>query len=332
MILRTLTGAMIALAMTPFAAIPAPAQTQPPVLKVRTEVVNVYAVVTDKRGRVIPNLTRQDFEITDNGVPQQIRYFSIAANTPLTMGLLVDTSPSQRNVLPVEQQQADEFLREVMQPKDLAFVLHFDLQVELLQDFTPSIQSLVQAIDETQINGGAQSALPGTFPSSQEGYTHLYDAIWLASTDPTLMPSQVGRKVLIALTDGMDEGSKETLASAIEAAQKADVIIYAVNITDPRMFSTYSIYGGGYNGGSVLKKIAQETGGEYLHVERGKDTAAAFAEIARQLRTQYLLGYTPTDRARDGSYHRLRVRVNNKDYRVQARQGYYVAASPDSGP
>lgn len=335
MMTRTLAAVLFAMAITPAWAVSSPQQsppqTQPPVLRVRTEVVNVYAVVTDKRGQVIPNLTKDDFEITDNGAPQQIRYFSIATNTPLTMGLLVDTSPSQRNVLADEQQQAGEFLREVMQPKDLAFVLHFDLQVELLQDFTPSVQSLVQAINETEINGGAQSVLPGTFPASQEGYTHLYDAIWLASTDSTLMPSQVGRKVLIVLSDGMDEGSKETLASAIEAAQKADVIIYAINITDPRMFSTYSIYGGGYNGGSVLKKMAQETGGAYLHVTRGKDTGAAFEEIARELRTQYLLGYTPTDRARNGSYHRLRVRVKNKDYRVQARQGYYATVSSTSG-
>lgn len=329
--MRAFVATVIALAIAPAWVMSSPPQTQPPVLKVRTEVVNVYAVVTDKRGQVIPDLTKDDFEITDNGAPQEIRYFSIAVDTPLTMGLLIDTSPSQRNVLPDEQQQADEFLREVMRPKDLAFVLHFDLQVELLQDFTPSVQSLVQAINETQINGGAQSALPGTFPTSQEGYTHLYDAIWLASTDSTLMPSQVGRKVLIVLTDGMDEGSKEALGSAIEAAQKADVIIYAINITDPRMFSTYSIYGGGYNGGSVLKKMAQETGGAYLQVTRGKDTGAAFEEIARELRTQYLLGYSPTDRARDGSYHRLRVRVKNKNYRVQARQGYYATVASTSG-
>lgn len=306
----------------------APQQSGAPVLKVQTEVVNVYAVVTDKHGRVITGLTRGDFQIEDNGAPQQVRYFSVATDTPLTMGILVDTSPSQAHVLPVEQQQADEFLREVMRPKDLAFVLHFDLQVELLQDFTPNVQSLIQAINETEINGGAQSALPSTFPSRQEGYTHLYDAIWLASTDSSLMPSQVGRKVLIVLTDGMDEGSKESLESSIAAAQRADVIIYAINIADPRMYSTYGSFGG-YNGESVLKKMAEATGGEYLRVGRSKDTAEAFAEIERQLRTQYLLGFTPSTGARDGRYHRLRVRVNNKDYRVQARQGYY-ASSPGS--
>ncbi|MGH9378338.1 MAG: VWA domain-containing protein [Terriglobia bacterium] len=329
--IRTLMIAGILLVVTPPVILSQPPQrqAQPPVLKVQTEVVNVFAVVTDKHGRAIPNLTRDDFQITDNGAPQEIRYFSVATDIPLTMGILVDTSPSQRNILPVEQQQATAFLTEVMRPKDLAFVLHFDLAVELLQDFTPNVQSLIQAIDGTEINGGGQGPLPGTFPSAQEGYTHLYDAVWLASTDPSLMPSQVGRKVLILLTDGMDEGSKETLGSAIEAAQKADVIIYAINIADPRMYSTYNVYGGGYNGESILKKMAQETGGEYLRVGRSKDTAEAFEEIERQLRTQYLLGYTPTDHIRDGSYHRIRVRMRDKDYRVQARQGYYATASSE---
>lgn len=305
------------------------AQSQPPVMRVQTEVVNVYAVVTDKHGHVIPNLTRDDFEIEDNGAPQKISYFSVATDTPLTLGIMVDTSPSQKNILLIEQEQAKSFLRQVMRPKDLAFVLHFDLQVELLQDFTPDIQSLLQAIDETVINGGGQGPLPGTFPGAQEGYTHLYDAVWLACSDQ-LMGSQVGRKVLILLTDGQDEGSKESLDSAIKAAQKADVMIYSINIVDRRMYATYNEYGGGYAGESVLKKMAEQTGGEYIHVRGSKDTYAAFQEIANQLRTQYLLGYTPTDRVRNGSYHNLRVRVQNKDYSVQARRGYYATTIADA--
>lgn len=288
--------------------------------------MNVYAVVTGKHGAVIPNLTQNDFELTDNGVPQQIQYFSRATDTPLTMGIMVDTSPSQEHVLPIEQEQAKSFLREVMRPKDLAFVLHFDLTVELLQDFTPNVPSLAQAIGETVINGGVQAPLPSTFPSAQEGYTHLYDAIWLAAS-PQLMADQSGRKVLILLTDGQDEGSKETLKSAIQSAQKADVMIYSIDIVDRSMYDRYSIYGGGYIGESVLKKLSEETGGAFIRVGRRQDTSAAFQEIARQLRTQYLLGFSPTDRKHDGSYHKIRVRAVNRDYRVQARQGYY-ASSP----
>ncbi|MGH9450657.1 MAG: VWA domain-containing protein [Terriglobia bacterium] len=295
-------------------------------LKVQTEVVNVYAVVTGKHGSVIPDLTKNDFELTDDGVPQPITYFSRATDTPLTLGIMVDTSPSQARVLPIEQAQATSFLREVMRPKDLAFVLHFDLTVELLQDFTPSVPSLVQAIGETEINAGVQAPLPSTFPSAQQGYTHLYDAVWLACSRQ-LMANQTGRKVLILLTDGQDEGSKETLDSAIKAAQKADVMIYSIDIVDRSMYGHYAVYGGGYIGGSVLKKLSQETGGELIRVGRKQDTAAAFEEIARQLRTQYLLGFSPTPRQRNGDYHRLRVRTINKDYRVQARQGYYASSS-----
>lgn len=300
-----------------------------PTLKVQTEVVNVYAVVMDKHGHIIPNLTKEDFRITDDGVPQQISYFARAADTPLTLGMMIDTSPSQQNVLPLEQRQAAEFLREVMRPKDMAFVLHFDLTVELLQDFTANLQSLIQAIDETTIRGAPQVSTPSTFPS-YEGYTHLYDAVWLACS-PQLMATQIGRKVLILMTDGQDEGSHETLKSAIESAQRADTIIYSIDIVDPAMYRTYYVYGGGYIGGTVLRKMAQATGGEFLRVGRHKDTSAAFQKIARELRTQYLLGFSPVPRGRPGSFHQLRVTTINKHYRVHARQGYY-ALSPAAKP
>lgn len=298
-----------------------------PTLKVQTEVVNVYAVVTDKHGAIIPYLTKNDFRITDNGAPQQVSYFSRTTDTPLTLGIMVDTSPSQQRVLPIEQQQAAQFLREVMRPKDLAFVLHFDLTVELLQDFTANVESLVQAVDGTTIRGSpqVQVAQPTTFPSAPEGYTHLYDAVWLACS-PQLMADQAGRKVLILLTDGQDEGSYETLDAAIEAAQKADVIIYSINIADPAMYSTYNVYGGGYVGESVLKKMAAATGGEYLRVGRRQDTSAAFERIARELRTQYLLGFSPSPDRQDGTFHRLRVTTLDKHYRVHAREGYYAPA------
>lgn len=298
---------------------------QVPTLKVQTEVVNVYAVVTDKHGKIVPDLTKNDFRITDNGVPQQVSYFSRATDTPLTLGIMVDTSPSQQRVLPIEQQQAAQFLREVVRPKDLAFVLHFDLTVELLQDFTANVESLVQAVDETTIRGAPQVPEPTTFPSAPEGYTHLYDAVWLACS-PQLMADQAGRKVLILLTDGQDEGSHETLNSAIEAAQKADVIIYSIDIADPAMYSTYNVYGGGYVGESVLKKMAVSTGGEFLRVGRRQDTSAAFQRIARELRTQYLLGFSPSPDRQDGTYHQLRVTTLDKHYRVHARQGYYAPA------
>ena len=292
----------------------------PSVLKVRTEVVNVYAVVRNKQGRLISNLNKDDFELTEDGVPQTIRYFSRAPDTPLTLALMIDTSPSQRTVLPLEQRQAIDFIHEVMRPKDLMCVLHFDVEVELLQDFTASDSFLMRAVAETAINGGGgQGPLPGTFPSPGAGATHLYDAVWLVSTQ--LMNHQVGRKVAIMLTDGEDQGSKETLRAALEAAQKADLIVYAVDIVD-RAF--YGLNDMGFNGDSVLKKFSEETGGEVIKATRQKDAAAAFLAIADQLRTQYLLGYTPTNKARNGKYRKIRVRVRESSYKVQARRGYYA--------
>ena len=291
-------------------------------LKVTTEVVNVYAVVEDKRHHLIPNLNKDDFELSEDNTRQQIRYFSRETETPLTIGIMVDTSPSQQRVLPLEQENAKIFLDEVLRPKDLAFVLHFDIEVELLQDFTSDRSRLAHAIDETVINGGgAAGPMPGTYPTSITGATHLYDAIYLAATQ--MMKNEIGRKVLILLTDGEDQGSKEKLNTALEAAQKSDLIIYSVEISD-RMF--YFRQGVGFGGDSVLKKLSGETGGRVIEVNKARDASAAFHEIEDELRTQYLVGYTPTNTAHDGSFRKIRLRASNNDYKVQARRGYYAPA------
>jgi VWFA-related protein len=299
-------------------------QTSPtgPTLKIETEVVDVYAIVEGKHHSLIPNLQKQDFEVTEDGTSQQIKYFSRETDTPLTIGLLVDTSPSQEHVLPIEQQQAKAFLDQVMRPKDLTFVLHFDLDVELLQDFTADRRLLAKAIDETQINGGGQGPVPGTFPgSSTPCCTHLYDAVYLAANE--LMRNEVGRKVLILLTDGVDEGSREKLDYALESAQKSNVIIYSIDISDS---SFYFSRGFGFGGGGegTLKKLSEETGGRVIKVKNQNETASAFQEIAQELRTQYLLGYTPKNSKHDGSFRKIRVRVTSGDYKVQARRGYYA--------
>jgi VWFA-related protein len=295
--------------------------TAPGTLKVTTQVVNVYAVVRTKKHRLVPNLNKEDFELQEDGVPQDIRYFSRETDTPLTLGIMIDTSPSQIQVLDAEKTEAKAFLQQVLRPKDLAFVLHFDVQVELLQDFTASLRLLDSAIDETQINGGAHGVLPSPLPTGDSGgATHLYDAVYLASHE--LLKNEIGRKVLILLTDGEDQGSMEKLDAALEAAQKADVIIYSIAIVD-RQF--YWVHDMGFSGDSVLKKLSEETGGTVIRVNRMKDTSAAFQEIADELRTQYLLGYTPTNTKADGSFRKIEVRVRHDNYKVQARRGYYAA-------
>ncbi len=308
---------------SPLAAAQNTPQVTGPPLKVTTEVVNVYAVVRTKHGRLVPDLTKNDFEISEDNIPQKITYFTRETDTPLTLAIMIDTSPSQEKVLYTEQREADAFLRQVLRPKDLACVIHFDLDVELLQDFTNDQRLLDNAINETVINGGGASALPSslpppTFPSGNIGGTHLYDAVWLASNQ--LMNHEVGRKVLILLTDGQDQGSKETLDQALKAAQENNVIIYAIDIVD-RAFYRFGNFS--FNGGAVLRKLCEQTGGRVLTVKKIEKTSGAFQEIARELRTQYLLGYTPNNPRKDFGFRRIKVRVTHGDYKVQARSGYY---------
>jgi VWFA-related protein len=293
-------------------------QTTGPTLKVTTEAVNVYAVVRDKHGRLIPNLTQKDFEIKEDNILQKITYFSRETDTPLTIAIMIDTSPSQERVLDVEQREAKAFLHQVLRPKDLVCVIHFDLEVELLQDFTIDQRLLDNAIDETVINGGGHGVLPSPLPTRGVGGTHLYDSIYLAANE--LMSHEVGRKVLILLTDGEDQGSQEKLNQALEAAQKSDCIIYAIDIVD-RTF--YGFGNMGFNGDSVLRKLSEQTGGSVIKVKKIKNTSAAFQEIADELRTQYLLGYTPSNPRKDSGFRKIKVSVNQGDYKVQARSGYY---------
>jgi len=320
---RASASAVFMLVLLLFQSVPSAAaqnvpQSSGPTLKVTTEVVNVYAVVRTNHGQLVPDLNKNDFEIKEDNVPQKITYFTRETDTPLTMAIMVDTSPSQERVLSTEQREADAFLREVLRPKDLTCVIHFDLDVELLQDFTNEQRLLDRAINETVINGGGQGVMPPTFPTHNIGGTHLYDAVWLAANQ--LMSHEVGRKVLILLTDGQDQGSRETLNQALEAAQKNDIIIYAVDIVDRAFYGFGNI---GFSGDSVLHKLCEQTGGRVLTVKKIQKTSEAFQEIARELRTQYLLGYTPSNSRKDSGFRKITVRVTHGHYKVQARSGYY---------
>jgi VWFA-related protein len=200
--------------------------------------------------------------------------------------------------------------------------MHFDVEVELLQDFTADLHLLDKAIDETEINGGGVRTT-GTYPSGDSGgATHLYDAIYLSARE--LLKNEVGRKVLILLTDGEDQGSKVRLETALEAAQKSDIIIYSIDISD------VAFYGGrglGFSGDSVLRKLSEDTGGRVIKAKNSNDTSVAFQQIANELRTQYLLGYTPTNTKLDGTFRKIEVKVRTGDAKVNARRGYYAPES-----
>jgi len=312
-------GFLLSLGVSPALSQESAPATAEQTLRVSTEVVNVYAVVREKTNRPVSDLKREDFELTEDNVPQEIRYFSRETDTPLTLGILIDTSPSQQRVLGIEQEETKTFLGQVLRPKDLALVLQFDVQVELLHDFTGSVGLLSRAIDEARINGGGRGPMPGTMPDPNPCCTKLHDAVYLAATD--LLKNEIGRKVVILLSDGEDRGSKVELKQALEAAQRSDVIVYSIAVIDR------SYYWGqvmGFGGDSVLRKYAEETGGRVIEVRNARDTSAAFQGIADELRTQYLLGYTPANTRHDGSFRKIRVRVHDRDYKVQARRGYYA--------
>jgi VWFA-related protein len=315
-------GAALAVWMAP-SSVAAPQEQEEPTttLRVTTEVVDVYAVVRrGNKGPLVPNLSQEDFEVKEDGKPQEIRYFARETDTPLTLAILVDTSISQERVLGIQQREAKRFLQEALREKDLTCVLQFDMEVELIQDFTQDQRLLARAIDATQIRAPASGPLPSPLPTAGIGGTHLYDAVYLAAVD--MMRDQAGRKVIILLSDGVDQGSQVELDAAIEAAQKSNVIVYSIDVADPDYYYRYGVYAGG---GSTLKRLSEQTGGRVIRVDKPEKTAQAFQEVAEELRTQYLLGYSPTNSARDGGYRKIEVKVRKSGgYKVQARRGYYA--------
>jgi|HubBroStandDraft_1064217.scaffolds.fasta_scaffold14558_5 VWFA-related protein len=297
-------------------------------VKVNVEVVQLFFNVKDKHGALIPNLVKDNFDILEDGKQQTIKYFKAESDLPLTLGILIDSSGSQQRVLDMEKEVGGSFLESILRPKDEAFVISFDVDITLLQDFTTSVSRLRHALNEAKINTGGVSCAggpigpQGPIPCSSTGPrgTALYDAVYLASHDE--FSHEVGRKAMILLTDGEDEGSRLKIKDAIEAAQKADAICYVLLIADRGFYGF-----GGYHGDSEMKKLTQETGGRVIEVGNKIDKLRqAFDQIAQELRSQYNIGYTPTNSARDGSFRKVEIKPKDGDYKVQARSGYYAVA------
>ena len=313
-------------------------------IAVEVKAVSVLATVRDKKGKIVSNLTKDDFELQEDGKPQTINYFARESDLPLRLGLLVDTSLSQRRVLEQERSASYSFLDHLLrQDKDLAFVIHFDREVELLQEFTPSrpkLQAALQSLQTPQAEGhrgGGSSGGGGRGSRSRGGGTLLYDAVYLAADE--LMNKQQGRKALIILSDGVDHGSKETLATAIETAQRADTLVYSILFKDdeeggrPGGFSMGGRGGGRRGGGrypqeerpdgkKILQQISRETGGRFFEVSKKETVDKIYADIEEELRNQYSLGYTPDKNAGAG-YHKIALATKQKELVVQARDGYY---------
>ncbi len=292
-----------------------------PTFEITANLVNLFFVARGPHGGLVPNLTQSDCAVYEDNVEQALKGFIAKSDQPLTLGILLDTSLSQQRVLPTEQQAGAAFLRRVLKPKDEAFLISFDVDATMLSDFTNSAGDLKRAIDSARINSNSGNFANGTVPSiGRPKGTVLYDAVYLAAEEK--LRHETGRKALILLTDGEDEGSEQSLKSAVEAAQKADAIVYVLLIQ-----SSGTLGIGDDAGAGPMRKLAQATGGEVFKIgSNGRKMQAAFDQIESELRSQYQASYTPTNKARDGTYRRIRVecRQNGEPLHVQARQGYYA--------
>ena len=301
-------------------AIPMQNDTDAPTINVEVNLVDIYFSARDKDG-FITTLAKSDCSLLEDKAPQTVKNFTQEKNLPLTIGILLDTSGSQTHVLSLEQQSGATFLKEVLTPKDEAFLISFDINVNLLSDYTNRASDISRAMNKAQINTGA-----GTGSVTGNGNprgTLLYDAVFLAAHDK--LTQEAGRKIIIMLTDGGDQGSQETLKTATEAAQKANAIIYVILLSDRGFYG-----GGGFNladsGARDMEKMASDTGGRVIDVgNNGKKLEDAFQQIQDELRTQYLASYTPTNAKADGTYRKLDVTCG-KGEKVQARKGYYAIA------
>ena len=299
------------------------AQQQTATFTAGIDVVNLFATVRDKQGQVLRDLNKEDFLLQEDRRPQVIRYFSKESDLPLKLGLLVDVSGSQRRLIPDERSASFTFFDQVLREIDSAFVIHFQGQVELLQRFTVSRDSLERALKNldwpTEYAG--RGSFPGRGPGGggmrgrPAGGTALYDAVFLASNE--LMSKQTGRKALIILTDGVDTASMVPIEDCIEAAQRADTLVYSVLFED-------AAYGGiGGNGRGALKDISQVTGGRMLSVTKKRTINDVYADIEEELRSMYSIGYTPDRASGSPAYHKIHLTTREKGCVVQTRDGYY---------
>jgi len=284
-------------------------------IKVQVNLVNVFATVRDKQHAVVDDLKKEDFKILEDGQEQKVAFFQRESDLPITLALLIDTSGSMDRVLPAEQDAASRFIKEIMRKKDEALVISFDLDVNLLADFTEDTAVLERAIRRTVMNAppAGIGGTAGTIPF-QGGGTDLYDAVYLACHDE--LATEAGRKAVILLTDAEDTGSKLGMKDAIEAAQRTDAVIHILLIRD---FMASSGVGFG-----VAHQMSAETGGRVIDVHNEKTLEKAFDEIAEELRSQYVLGYYPTNNKRDGTFRKITVMADRPDMKILARKGYYA--------
>ncbi len=277
-----------------------------PLIRARVDVVNVLCTVRDRdgKGNYIETLKKEDFDIYEDGVRQNVDFFSYNKGQeadPLSVVLLIDVSGSVKDKLAFEQKAAMEFLQGTLRKnKDLAAVVQFHEEIRLLQDFTYDVDLLGGAIQDTRAGGG----------------TKLYDAIWLAAED--LLKNEVGRRVAVVVSDGEDTLSEYSKKDAIRVAQEQDVIIYGIGVQSARFAADFG----------ALKDFAKDTGGLFVNSESRLDRIReAFTSINQAIKNQYSLGYISTNKTRDGAFRKVQVRIKRSGLNVTHRKGYYADQS-----
>jgi VWFA-related protein len=336
----------------------------PPTITVKVKEVNLLATVRDKKGQPVGTLEKQDFVLEQDGHAQTITQFARESDLPLTIGVLADTGPGQRKELADERKASTDFVNRLLREgKDKAFVLHFDKQVELLQDVTTSHDKLAKGIDQISVGDTQHSSGTGhkrddgdsSHPHYFFGGSMLYDAIFLSSDE--ILKGQSGRKAVVLFSDGVDRESKTPLEHAIQAAQRADAIVYCVYVASEHEEQEQHGMGGrrgggigfpggggpfpgggGYPGGGrrgpdstshedknagkkILQQISKETGGRYFELSKKLTAAQIYTQVEEDMRHQYSISYTP-DKAESG-YHKLHLATKNADLSVQTREGFY---------
>ena len=281
-------------------------------IRVEVNLVSLFATVRDKHKAIVRGLNKDDFQVLEDGQAQEISYFSAESNLPITLGILMDTSGSETYLLSAEKEAASRFLGRLMRKGDLAMVMSFDSDVDLLADFTADRARLDRAINRAQINVASSGSIlaQGPLPTSDHGGTNFYDAVYLAAHDK--LSEEAGRKAIVVLTDAEDTGSKLNLQDAVEVAQRTDAVIYILLVAE--------------DGGDqmVAKKMADDTGGRMIVVRNERNLEQAFDEISEEMRNQYTLGYTPSNKLRDGSFRKVKIEMKNKEYSALTRRGYYA--------
>ena len=295
--------AVPATAQTPQNTNPSPRQNQSPQIHVRVNLVNVLFTVVNKKKRLVPNLAEKDFEVFEDKKPQKILFFNRENNLPLRIGVLIDTSNSIRERLHFEQSAAVDFLDDIVRPgEDKAFVVGFDVEPVMAQDYTGDLDKLSTAIQSLQAGGG----------------TGMYDALYYACKEKMIYipaPQPYLRRVLIIVSDGQDNFSEHSREEALAMAQKAEAIIYAISTNWTGIPS---------RGDKVLKYLAAETGGRAFFPFKASDLAADFQRISRELRNQYSLAYVSTNSAHDGTFRKITIKTREKDLKVLAKTGYFA--------